>query len=470
MKTTTTLRLFLALLCLGSIFARPAAAQIFPVDTLVKTGPLARRINLVFVPDGYQASEMPQFRSRVSQVLNSLFAQTPFLEYRTYFNAFAIEVPSTQSGSTHPRTAPDCAGVQPFTATTYFNSTFDFGGIHRLLVPQGNAALGAVLTRNFPSYDQVFILVNSAEFGGSGGQFATASANANATEIMVHEIGHSFAGLSDEYWAGPQYARETTNMTQTTASATVRWAPWVGTDGISIYSHTTDPTWKKPHQNCKMQFLGAPFCAVCREAFVEKFHTLVRPLQAYAPTGLAINGPTQDLPFALTLLPPAPNTVRVTWSRDGTVFARNTATATVPLAQLPVGTHTVRAVVTDTTALARRASHATLHSYTVDWTITRTATGVSMASSTAEYEVETFPNPFGDVLNLNYTLPRPAPVVLTVTDAAGRAVKTIRYARQQPGRYQYQLRPEELGVRAAGVYTLLLDVDGIVTSRQLVKE
>ena len=222
MKTTTTLRLFLALLCLGSIFARPAAAQTFPVDTLVKTGPLDRRINLVFVPDGYQASEMPLFRSRVSQVLNSLFAQTPFLEYRAYFNAFAIEVPSAQSGSTHPRTAPDCGAVQPFAATTYFNSRFDFGGIHRLLVPQATAALGAVLTRNFPSYDQVFVLVNSLDYGGSGGQFATASANINATEIMVHEIGHSFGGLSDEYWAGPQYARETFNMTQTTTPATVR--------------------------------------------------------------------------------------------------------------------------------------------------------------------------------------------------------------------------------------------------------
>lgn len=469
MKTTTTLWLS-TVLWLGGALALPAAAQTFPVDTLVKTGPLARRINLVFVPDGYQASEMPLFRSRVTQVLNSLFAQTPFLEYRSYFNAFAIEVPSTQSGSTHPRTAPDCGTVQPFAASTYFNSTFDFGGIHRLLVPQGSAALGAVLTRNFPSYDQVFVLVNSPDYGGSGGQFATASANASATEIMVHEIGHSFGGLADEYWAGPQYARETINMTQTTAPTTVRWAPWMGTGGIGIFPHTTDPSWKKPHLNCKMQFLGAPFCAVCREAFVEKFHALVRPLQAYAPTGLAINGPTQDLAFALTLLPPAPNTVRVTWTRNGTVFARNTATATVPLAQLPVGTHTVRAVVTDTTALTRRASHATLHSYTVDWTITRTATGVNMASSTAEYEVETYPNPVGDVLNLSYTLPRPAPVVLTVTDAAGRPVKTIRYARQLPGRYQYQLRPEELGVRAAGVYTLRLNVDGIVTSRQLVKD
>ena len=458
----------LVLLCGGP--ATPAAAQTFPVDTLVKTGALTRRINLVFVPDGYLASEMPQFLTRVNQTLNSLFAQSPFLEYRPYFNAFAIEVPSAQSGSTHPRTAPDCGATLAFAATTYFNTTFDFANIHRLLVPQGNAAVGAVLAANFPRYDQVFVLVNSPQYGGSGGTWATASANASATEIMVHEIGHSFAGLSDEYWAGPQYARESQNMTQTTTPATVRWAPWVGTSGIGIYPHTTDPTWQKPHQNCKMQFLGVPFCAVCREAFVEKFHALVTPLQAYSPTALAINAPTQNLAFALTLLPPAPNTLRVTWTRDGTVFARNTATTTVPLALLPPGTHVVRAVVVDTTALTRRATHFAQHSYTVEWTINRTATGVSLASTAAEYEVETYPNPVGNALNLSYTLPRPAPVVLMVLDAAGRAVKTIRYARLAPGRYQYQLRPQDLGLRAAGVYTLLLNVDGVPISRRLIKE
>ncbi|MBH8557510.1 M64 family metallopeptidase [Hymenobacter negativus] len=466
MKKLATL--WLLLLC--AALATPSRAQTFPVDTLVKTGPLAKRINLVFISDGYQASEMALFRTRATAVINSLFAQSPFLEYRPYFNVFAIEVPSAQSGSTHPRTAADCGTTAAFSASTYFNSTFDYGGIHRLLVPQANAAVGTVLANNFPRYDQVFVLVNSTEYGGSGGALATASANTSATEIMVHEIGHSMAALADEYWAGSQYAREAFNMTQTTNPTTVRWAPWVGTNSIGIYPYSTDPSWQKPHQNCKMQFLGVPFCAVCREAFVEKFHTLVSPLQAYSPATLAINAPTQNLSFALTLLPPTPNTLRVTWTRDGTVFARNTATATATLAQLPVGTHVVRATVVDTTALTRRATHLTQHTYTVDWTINRTNTGVSMASTTAEYEVETYPNPVGEVLNLSYTLPRPAPVAFTVLDAAGRVVKTIRYGRQAPGRYQYALRPEELNLRAAGIYTLLINVDGIVLNRQLVKE
>jgi len=219
-----------------------------------------------------------------------------------------------------------------------------------------------------------------------------------------------------------------------------------------------------------MQFLDMPFCSVCKEAFVERIHTLVPPLQACSPTNFTISNPRQDLSFALTLLPHNPNTLKVTWTCDGKVFARDTAATTVALAQLPSGMHTVRAVIVDTTALTRQASHVIQHSYTVDWTITRTVAGVSMASATAVYEVETYPNPVSDVLTLNYQLPRVAPVTVTVYDAAGRKVKTLRYNRQAAGRYHYQLRPEELGISQAGIYTLLLDVDGISITRQLVKQ
>ncbi|HLK96971.1 MAG TPA: M64 family metallopeptidase, partial [Hymenobacter sp.] len=371
----TTILGILLLLCTG--LAAPVAAQTFPVDTLVKTGPLDQRINLVFIPDGYEAAEMPLFLTRVNETLMSLFAESPFREYRPYFNAFAIKVPSVQSGSTHPRTAPDCGAVAAFTADTYFGNTFDFANIHRLLATRQTSTIGSVLVRNFPSYDQVFVLVNSTVFGGSGGQFATFSADRNATEIALHEVGHSLALLADEYWAGQP--RETANMTQTTNPATVRWAPWVGANGVGIYPHTSNPTWQKPHFNCNMQFLGSPFCSVCKEALIERFHDLASPLQAYSPTSLAIANPSQNLQFALNLLVPTPNTLKVTWTRDGTVFARNTSAVTVPLAQVSSGRHQIRAVVVDTTALTRRATHFTQHSYTVDWTISNTVTGMKLA-------------------------------------------------------------------------------------------
>lgn len=458
-------------LLLGLLLSRLAGAQAFQVDTLVKTGPLDKRINLVFLSDGYQTAQLPQFVNDVRGVVTGMFAQSPFREYQGYFNVFAVRVPSVDAGAKHPRSAADCNALPIATPNNYFGSTFDYGGIHRLLVPTSNSAIASVLAANFPLYDQAFVLVNSTEYGGSGGALATSSVNASAREISIHEIGHSFASLSDEYWAGASYARERLNMTTQTNPTLVRWAAWVGTTGVGVYPHAESPTWQRPHQNCKMRYLGAAFCEVCRDAFVERIHTLVTPVQSFSPGSSTISNPTAAVPFALNLVLPAPNTLRVRWQRDGTLIARNTAQVTVPLAALNTGTHTIQAEVTDTTALTRATTHASAHTYVTQWTVTNTTTGTRLQTSTLEYQLETYPNPVTDVLNLSYKLTRPAPVTLTVLDATGRRVRTVlQEAAAAPGTYQWHFSAAELGLRRPGTYQLLLDIDGVRATRQLLKQ
>ncbi|GAB3825713.1 M64 family metallopeptidase [Hymenobacter jeollabukensis] len=466
MKTRYSL---FVLFCL--LLSRAAFGQTFPVDTLVKTGPLNQRINLVFLSDGYQTAQLPQFLSDVRGVVTGMFAQSPFREYQGYFNVFAVQVPSVDAGAKHPRTAADCSALPLATPNNYFGSSFDQGGIHRLLVPTRSSAVASVLAANFPLYDQAFVLVNSTEYGGSGGALATSSVNVSAREISIHEIGHSFASLIDEYWAGASYAREGLNMTAQTNPTLVRWAPWVGTNGVGVYPHAESPTWQRPHQNCKMRFLGVAFCDVCRQAFVERIHTLVRPVQGFSPAAATISNPTAAVPFALTLLAPAPNTLRVTWQRDGALLARNTSQVTVPLTALNTGTHTIRAEVTDTTAMTRASTHLSQHTYVTQWTVTNTATGTHLQASTFEYQLETYPNPVTDALNLSYKLSRPAPVTVTVLDETGRRLRTLV---QEPaaaaGTHQWRFTAAELGLRRPGSYRLLLDIDGARISRQLVKE
>ena len=145
---------FLLLLTAVLLLALPGRAQVFPVDT-IKNGPVNGRINLVFVGDGYQASEMNTYIADVNRAVSAIFQQPPFLQYRQYFNVFAIRVPSAQSGTKHPRTATDCNTAPNFNVanpTTYFNTTFDSGNIHRLIVTSGQGALGAVLAASFPQY------------------------------------------------------------------------------------------------------------------------------------------------------------------------------------------------------------------------------------------------------------------------------------------------------------------------------
>ena len=81
--------------------------QTFPVNHVVISGETDKRINIVFMSEGYTISEIGQFNQDVQNVITDLFNTTPYAEYESYFNVFAIEVASNESGTDHPGTADD---------------------------------------------------------------------------------------------------------------------------------------------------------------------------------------------------------------------------------------------------------------------------------------------------------------------------------------------------------------------------
>lgn len=105
-------------------------------------------------------------------------------------------------------------------------------------------------------------------------------------------------------------------MTKNNNSTSIKWKNWWGNNGIGAYSHSTDPSWYKPHQNCKMQYLGKLFCSVCVETTIEKIHTLTNPIISIDPqnTGKINSTNDNEMPFSLDLLLPVPNTLNVTWT------------------------------------------------------------------------------------------------------------------------------------------------------------
>ncbi len=213
--------------------------QTFPVTAIVNNGANDKYINFVMLGDGYKSNQQSTFITDATNITSDLFSQSPFLEYKNFFNVYAIEVPSNESGADHPGTATDV--IEPAFAIqdvdNYFGSTFDAFGIHRLLVPMNSANVHSVLANNFPAYDQVMVIINSPHYGGSGGWLASTSTNAAANEIAIHEIGHSFAGLADEYWAGDQYANEKPNMTQESNPSLVKWKNWMNINNVGIYPY-----------------------------------------------------------------------------------------------------------------------------------------------------------------------------------------------------------------------------------------
>lgn len=453
------------------IFIRVAVskAQVFPIDTILYHGNISNRVNFVILADGYTSSDLSHFKTDVTGIMNSFFATSPYKEYKNYINVFAIRVASQQSGAKHPKTASDCsqdASNPVTTANNYFGSTFDYGGIHRLLTVTNNSAISNVLSANFPQYDQVLVLVNSPYYGGAGGTYATFSLHSSAAEIGIHEAGHSFAKLADEYWAGAQYAAEMPNMTKETDPLKVKWSPWMNYNGVGIYSHSGDASWKKPHQHCKMEALGQAFCPVCIETHVEKIHSLVHPIDAYKPSSLNVNLATTPVSFSLQLVKPISNTLRTTWKLDNTAYASLNDSVLLDPSPLSPGTHTLTVTVLDTTPLVRITGHATNHIYKVEWIINKTLTGLFVHSNSETIEVGLYPNPVNDFLTVSYNLNKPNPVSVVLFDLSGKAVFTVSPSVEMIGDHQLTIPVRAIGL-ASGLYMLRMNVGGTEWSRKI---
>jgi hypothetical protein len=384
-----------------------ALAQQFDKDTILFNGNRDLHINLVILSDGYTSSELSKFQDDASNFTTSFFNEIPFLNYTKYFNVFLIKVPSNESGASHPGTATDVAEPDHpvISVDNYFGSTFDSYNIHRLLVATNTTAISNVLADNFPDFDQALILVNSPYYGGSGGYYTVASTDSESAQLAAHELGHSFSWLKDEYWAGDMYAGEGINMTQQTNPSLVRWKNWIGINLIGIYQHCcgeTSASWYKPHENCKMQFLGPPFCSVCVEATVERIHSLVTPVESYEPQNIIIAADTFPTKFKLSLIAPEPNTLRRTWTLNGILFKQNVDSVLINENMLS-DLNTLRVTIEDTTHLLRVDNHASIHISVVTWSNDTTISGIKQINGyTSEVFIDLYPNPTSDYLNVKW--------------------------------------------------------------------
>ncbi|WP_308199452.1 M64 family metallopeptidase [Chitinophaga sedimenti] len=194
--------------------------------------------------------------------------------------------------------------------------------------------------------------------------------------MAIHEIGHSFGGLADEYWAGAGYAGEKANMTATSNPATVKWKNWVGINNIGVYAYggsAPASDWYRPHQSCRMQYLGNAFCSVCVEALISKIHSKVNMIDSYTPlsTAFTIMG-TSPRPFTIRKLQTTNNSVSVQWFLNNTPLAV-TDSITIPYTSFVSGTNTVKAVVTDATGLSKSYLPAAGYTRTISWTVEKMA-------------------------------------------------------------------------------------------------
>ena len=159
-------------------------------------GPPSTKVDLLLLGDGYTESEQGAFLEKAEELVELLFATSPFRERREDFNVWALVPAATISGVSRPST-----GTYRDTA---IGATYDAFRSERYVLTYNNREWRPIAS-SVP-YDFVEILTNSDTYGGGGiyGLFSTAAANSEwAGYLFIHEFAHHFAGLADEYYTSP---------------------------------------------------------------------------------------------------------------------------------------------------------------------------------------------------------------------------------------------------------------------------
>lgn len=165
----------------------------YPITRLYGNRPPHKAVDLVIIPDGYTAQEMEKFIQDSKKMIDYLLHFPPYSKYKDAFNVYAVQVPSQESGTDIPK-----ENLFRKTALHSHFSTFDSD---RYLTTPSLFAL-ADYTAPLPT-DQVFVLVNTENYGG-GGFYNVMNIGASDApynkEVFIHEFGHGFVGLGDEYF------------------------------------------------------------------------------------------------------------------------------------------------------------------------------------------------------------------------------------------------------------------------------
>ncbi|HEY3055031.1 MAG TPA: M64 family metallopeptidase [Thermoanaerobaculia bacterium] len=161
--------------------------------TVFENGPASEKVDLLVIGEGYTDAEQPKFQSDLKRLLGKLFDTEPFKSRKRDFNVRGLQLPVAQSGVHRPRTRDD--------RRTAISTQYNIFDSERYVLTLDNRALRDAASA--APYDFLEILVNEKQYGG-GGIFmdqATAAVDTGFAEyIFVHEFGHHFAGLGDEYY------------------------------------------------------------------------------------------------------------------------------------------------------------------------------------------------------------------------------------------------------------------------------
>ena len=246
---------------IGERCVTPYAQLQQPADT-------TRCIHVAYVAEGYTEDEMDIFLNDCREAMDALFHHEPFSNLRDRFSMVAVKSPSSESGVSEPG-----KGIW---RSTVLGSHFDTFYSERYLTTLHLKRLHDVLA-GIP-YEHIIVLVNGERYGGGGIYNSYTLTDAHGPSfrpVVVHEFGHSFGGLGDEYPYGdadPMYFADTEpwepNLT-TKHDFRGKWENLVAEGRAGMVEgggYLTHGVWRG-FENCRMRTNEEPeFCLVCKQA------------------------------------------------------------------------------------------------------------------------------------------------------------------------------------------------------------
>lgn len=265
--------------------------NVAPVIEILKNGEVSKTVDIVVLPEGYTKDELGKFIDDCKILIERMFSFQPFTAIKDKFNVHAVWIPSEEKGCDDP--------INNIESNTVFNLSFNTLYSDRYCMTLSNHIVRDYAA-NAP-YDQIYLLVNTEKYGGGGiynYYSVSVSGNLKSPKVFIHEFGHSFAGLADEYAYEDSFENIydkkfepwEPNIT-TLVSFDKKWADMIGKETKipsieSIENKTKIGAYEgagyvkrgvyRPLPDCLMRsFEGDIFCPVCERAIrkMTRFYT-----------------------------------------------------------------------------------------------------------------------------------------------------------------------------------------------------
>ncbi|HKL08430.1 MAG TPA: M64 family metallopeptidase [Bacteroidales bacterium] len=264
--------------------------QHFPFEKIVDHGTPDSKVDIAFLAEGYTQEEMDKFKKDVQRFVSYLFSQPPYDKEAENFNIWIVKSASEESGT-------DIPGKEIY-KKTIMNSNFYTFDSERYLTTDNFFKVRDIAS--VVPYDDICIVVNSEKYGGGGifNHYAIFTADhPSAEKVFIHEFGHSFAGLGDEYYTSSTSYNDFFNLEiepwqpnlttlkafdkkwnhlidEDTPIPTPRKREFNQTVGVFEGGGYVSKGMFSPVMDCRMKSNAAKgFCPVCQEAITKMIRT-----------------------------------------------------------------------------------------------------------------------------------------------------------------------------------------------------